>query len=121
MASDDVVFIEGLSVETVIGVFDWESAIKQTLVLDLEMKCDIEPAASSDALEHALNYAAVADAVLAYGEMHRFKLIEAFAEGLLEQLLTEFPVTSIRLKLKKPYAVKQAQGVGLIIERAKRS
>ena len=53
----DQVFIKGLAVDAVIGVYDWERTIRQRLVFDLDMGWDIRPAAAGDTLEHTLNYA----------------------------------------------------------------
>ena len=48
----DVILIEGLHAEAVIGVFDWERKIKQRLVIDLELYTDISKAASTDDLQY---------------------------------------------------------------------
>lgn len=119
MASGDIVFIEGLQVETVIGVFNWERSIKQTLLLDIEMSSDIEVAAKTDELDQALDYAAVAERVLAFGQSSQFKLIETFAERLIELIFSEFAVAEIKLTLRKPHAVKQAASVGLAVQRSR--
>ncbi len=37
----DIVYINDLKVDTVIGIFDWERRIRQTVSLDLEMAADI--------------------------------------------------------------------------------
>ncbi len=42
----DSVFIKGLRVETVIGVYDWERNITQPLIIDLELACDTQKAAN---------------------------------------------------------------------------
>ncbi|MDO7574912.1 MAG: FolB domain-containing protein, partial [Oceanospirillaceae bacterium] len=41
----DTVYVHGLTVDTVIGIFDWEREIRQTVVLDVEMAVDISPSA----------------------------------------------------------------------------
>ena len=37
----DKIFLEELKVETIIGIWDWERKIRQTVVIDLEMSADI--------------------------------------------------------------------------------
>jgi len=37
MNAKDLVLIEGLEIRTVIGIYDWEREIRQTVRLDLEM------------------------------------------------------------------------------------
>ena len=55
----DIIFIRELRIDTVIGVYDWERQVRQTVVLDLEMATDITAAAGDHALEHTLDYAAI--------------------------------------------------------------
>ena len=52
----DIVFVQGLKVDTVIGIYDWEKKIRQDIVLDIEMSSDIAAAAETDHIDQALNY-----------------------------------------------------------------
>ena len=61
----DTVFIKGLKAASVIGCYDWERDIRQTLVIDLELKADFARAAQTDALDDALDYAAISQRVIA--------------------------------------------------------
>ena len=63
----DRVFIENLTIETVIGIFDWERDIKQAVSIDLEMDYDIRQAAATDRIEDTLDYKAVAKRLEAEG------------------------------------------------------
>ncbi len=116
----DLVYIEGLRVETIIGIYDWEREVRQVVILDLQMGVDIQAAAENDDIEHALNYKAVSDRLLAFIEGSAFLLLETMAEQIAELLQDEFGVRWLRLKLGKPGAVPQAQTVGVQIERGER-
>ena len=116
----DVVFIRGLRADTVIGVYDWERKVRQTVVLDLELAADNRRAAASDAVEDALDYAAVSARLLAFIADSEFCLIESLAEQVASIVLTEFRVPWLRLRLSKPGAVAQARDVGVLIERGER-
>ncbi len=114
----DIVFIDGLEVDTVIGVYDWERGIRQCLSLDLQMGWDIRPAAAGDALADALDYAAVSARVQDFAAQSRFQLVETFAERLAALLMAEFGIRWLRLRITKPGAVPAARGgVGVEIER----
>ncbi len=117
----DIIFIRDLRIDTVIGIYDWERAIKQTIHLDLEMATDIARAAASDQIDDTLNYKAVSKRVIAFVEESRFQLVETLAERIVELVLNEFDVPWMRLTLNKGGAVRGAQGVGVIIERSKGS
>ena len=87
----DIIFIRDLRVDTVIGIYDWERSIKQTLRFDLEMATDIARAAASDSIEDTLNYKAVAKRVIAFVEDSSFQLVETLAERVAE-LVREEPL-----------------------------
>lgn len=113
----DRVLIEGLSVETVIGVYDWERTTAQRLVMDLEMATDIRPAAADDDLNKTLNYAAISTRIGEFAEASDFGLVETFAERLAALLREEFAIPWLRMTLRKPGAVSNATAVGVCIER----
>ena len=113
----DRVFIDDLRIQTVIGIFDWEREITQTVSLDLQMAFDISRAAESDAIADTLDYKAVSKRLIQFVEASEFQLVEALAEQCAGIILEEFPVTWLRLKLSKPGAVRGSSAVGVIIER----
>jgi dihydroneopterin aldolase len=113
----DRVFIENLTVDTVIGIFDWEREIRQAVSLDLEMEFDIRKAAVSDAIEDTLDYKAVSKRLIHFIEQSEFQLVEALAEECASIILAEFPVRRVKLKLRKPGAVRGSSAVGVMIER----
>jgi dihydroneopterin aldolase len=116
----DVVFIEDLRIETVIGIYDWERKIRQTVALDLEMAFDNRKPAASDRIEDTLDYKKVAKRLIAFVEESHFELVETLAERCAEIVLNEFGVRWLRLTLAKPGAVTGSKAVGVIIERGKR-
>ncbi len=117
----DIVFIEDLRIQTVIGIFDWEREITQTVSLDLEMRFDIGQAARSDHIDDTLDYKAVAKRLIAFVEKSEFQLVEALAEHCARSVTDEFPVEHVRLKLSKPGAVRGSSAVGVVIERSRAS
>ena len=116
----DVVFIEDLRVETVIGIYDWEKKVKQTVTLDLEMAFDNRVPAARDAIEDTLDYKRISKRLVAFVADTHFGLVETLAERCAEIVMNEFGVPWVRLKLSKPGAVSAAKNVGVIIERGKK-
>lgn len=116
----DKVIIEGLRIDTFIGVYAWEKSVKQTLLLDLELSCDLQKAAATDQVFDTLDYAAVVDAIVAFTSARHFQLLEALADNLAKFLLDKFSVQHIKLSLRKPGAIAQAAVVGVQIERSKK-
>jgi dihydroneopterin aldolase len=116
----DIVFINDLRIETIIGIYDWERKVKQTISLDLEMGTDIEKSAATDAIDDTLNYKAVAKRLIAFVAASEYQLVETLAEKIAGIVLTEFKVPWLKLTVHKPGAVRGSRDVGVIIERGSR-
>jgi dihydroneopterin aldolase len=117
----DIVYIRDLRIDTVIGIFDWERQVRQTVSLDLEMATDIARAARSDHIDDALDYKAVAKRLMGFVGASEFQLVETLAERCAELVLREFGVPWLRLRLSKPGALRGARDVGIVIERGSRA
>lgn len=115
MDSCDWVFIEGLQIEALIGIYDWERRIRQPLRFDIELAFDNRRPAASDDIADTLDYKAVSKRLIAFVQGSDFGLVETLAERCAELILREFAVAELRLKLSKPGAVRGAQAVGVRI------
>lgn len=115
--STDVVYLKDLRIETIIGIYDWERQIKQTVVLDIEMASDIAAAAATDSIEDALNYKSIAKRLIDFVGNSEFQLVETLAERIAQIIITEFHVPWLRLQVNKQGALRGARDVGVIIER----
>lgn len=116
----DIIYINDLRIETIIGIYGWERRTRQTVVLDIEMGTDIRKASLSDDVEDTLNYKTVAERLFEFVGGSEFELIETLAEQISDILLNEFNVPWLRLKLNKQGALKGVRDVGVIIERGQK-
>ncbi|MGM0430287.1 MAG: dihydroneopterin aldolase [Pseudomonadota bacterium] len=117
-ADIDVVSIEGLTVDTIIGVYDWEKEKKQQLVLDIQMSWDNQRAATTDDINDALDYALVSERVSAWVAEKPRQLIETVAEGVATLILNEFGVQNVEVRVAKPGAVPNAKNVAVTVRRS---
>ncbi len=116
----DIVYVRGLEVKTVIGVYEWEREIKQPITIDLDMACDISKAAETDEHKYVLDYKIVCVRVTEFIEKSDLKLLEAMAEEIASLVRKEFHVPWVRVRVGKPAAITGAKDVGVIIERGAR-
>jgi dihydroneopterin aldolase len=116
----DIMYLNDLRVDAVIGIYEWERRTRQRLILDIEIGVDIRAAAGTDNIEDTLNYKAVAKRVIGYVSDSRFQLVETLAEHVAGIIMREFNVPWCRLRLNKQGAVKGVRDVGVIIERGSR-
>jgi len=116
----DIIFLREMKVETVIGIWDWERKIRQTVVIDLEMATDIRKAAASDRVDDTLNYKQVAKRLQQFVAESEFQLVETLAENIAAIVNDEFGVPWVRVRVNKPGAIRGASDVGVLIERGER-
>jgi dihydroneopterin aldolase len=114
----DKVYIEGLSIQTTIGFFEWEKGIKQTLVIDLVMGWDTARAAENDELAKTLDYADISIKIEEFANKNPVDLLETLAERLAKFLMETYHIPWLKLKVGKPNAVHNAATVGVEIERS---
>jgi 7,8-dihydroneopterin aldolase/epimerase/oxygenase len=116
----DTVSIRGLNVAAVIGAYDWERDVEQTLVFNVDLAADVAAAATTDDLADAVNYAAVCAAIGDVVRTGKFKLIETAAERVASRLLADFGLSWVRVEVTKP---RPAEGfsAAVTIERPRHS
>ncbi len=116
----DIVYLHGLTVDCVVGIWDWERAITQKVTIDLDMGKDISKAARSRDIEDTLNYKAVSKHVVDLVIQGEFELVETMAEEIAAALNRDFDVQWCRVRINKTGAVRGARDVGVVIERGSR-
>ena len=116
----DKIFLQELKVDTIIGIWDWERRIRQTVVIDLEMSADIARAAATDQVEDTLNYKLVAKRLQQFVGESSFQLVETLAERIAGLIRDEFGVAWVKVTLHKPGAIRGSKDVGVMIERGEK-
>ena len=113
----DKIFINDLRIEAVIGIYEWERKVKQTLSIDLELACDCRKAAKTDAVEDTVNYKQISKRLQEFIGESEFKLVETLAERTAALVMDEFSLSWLKLRVNKLGALRGASGVGVVIER----
>lgn len=116
----DIIFLHELKIETVIGIWEWERKIRQTVIIDIDMSADIRKAAASDSVEDTLNYKQVAKRVQQFVGDSSYQLVETLAENVAAIIRDEFAVAWVRVSVNKPGAIRGSRDVGVRIERGTR-
>jgi len=116
----DTIFLRDLQIKAVVGIWDWERAVPQTVSIDLEMSADVAAAAERDHIDATLDYKAVTKRIIAFVEASDFQLIETMAERIAAIVTDEFGVPWVQVTVHKPWAIRGSRDVGIRIERGKR-
>jgi dihydroneopterin aldolase len=117
----DLIFIEGLSGQTVIGIDHGELHAPQPLVIDLVAGVPRALACDTDRIGDTINYASVHARLHRLLSEHRLQLLEAFAEAIASILLDEFAASWVRVRVAKPRKFDDVHSVGVQIERRART
>ena len=99
-----------------VGVPEAERAQTQRLLVTVVIEADFSAAAKSDGIEDTINYYAVSQLLLKFGEGRSWKLIEKLASDIADAVLTEFKPRSVSVEIKK-FIIPQARYVGVSLEK----
>ena len=97
--------VHGIELHGFHGVLDRERADGQRFLVDVDLDLADTTAAASDRIEDAVDYRDVVAAVTEVSDTQSYNLLEALAAALAETLLSRFPVTRVRIRVRKPDVV----------------
>jgi 7,8-dihydroneopterin aldolase/epimerase/oxygenase len=113
----DLIFIEGLTGRTVIGIHASELHRPQPLVIDIHAGVPRARACDTDRIGDTIDYGVVRERIVRLLAEHKLLLLEAFAETVADILLAEFGAAWVRVKVVKPNKFDDVAAVGVQIER----
>jgi 7,8-dihydroneopterin aldolase/epimerase/oxygenase len=117
-ATMDLIFIEGFTGDTVIGIHDSELHRPQPLVIDVHAGLPRSRACDTDRIADTIDYGVVCERLRRLLVEHRLQLLEAFAETIAEILIGEFGACWVRVKVVKPKKFDDVAAVGVQIDRS---
>jgi len=117
----DVIFISDLRLDILIGVYDWERKVPQTVQLDLEIGIPDAGQPRSDRIRETIDYAKVIERIKASLTQDRFLLVERLAEHVAQLVLKEFGAPWVKVSVAKLGALKNVKRLGVVIERGQRT
>jgi len=113
----DIIFLRELKVTTLIGVYEWEKRVPQTLQLDLDIALPDSRACQTDNIDDALDYAKVAQHIQTVLSDGHFSLLESLAEHIAQIILKDFNAPWVKVSVAKLQAIRNCKMVGVSIER----
>lgn len=113
----DIIFLRELKVVTLIGIYEWEKRVPQTLQLDLDIALPNSRACHSDDIKDALDYAQVAQHIQSVLSDGHFSLLETLAEHIAQIILKDFNAPWVKVSIAKLQAIRDCKQVGISLER----
>lgn len=114
----DLICLRGIRASAVIGVRNWERQVRQTVLFDLELAADISRGARSDDIADTVDYERVSKELIRFAEGSNFRLLESLVEESAALVLQRFPVSWLRLRACKLWALSQVREVSIVIVRS---
>lgn len=116
----DIIFIQDFRLEILIGVYDWERHVPQTVQLDIEI--GLPPREKrSDRIGDTIDYAKVVSRIRTTIAENRFLLVEALAEHIAQLIMSEFHAPWVRASVTKLGALQGVKRLGVTVERGSRN
>lgn len=113
----DTIFIHEFKFETLIGVYEWERKVPQTIQLDLEIGLKNNSAIHSDQVEDTIDYGKVVLRIQESLKTHHFFLLEKLAEHIAQLILHEFLAARVKVSVAKLNLMSGVKKLGVTIER----
>ena len=112
----DKIIVKNARYQCNVGVSVEERSVKQDILVDLVLFCDIKKAARSDSINDTVSYSQVNKRIKEITK-NSYKLLETIAEKIAKTVLNEFAVKKVLVRVKKPAALKNAAFAAVEIER----
>ncbi len=113
----DIIFLRELKIDTLIGVYEWEKRVPQTLQIDLEIALPSSLAGQTDNIDDALNYADIVRDIQKTLASRHYNLLEALAESIAQILIDDFKAPWVKVSVAKLQAIRGSKMVGICLER----
>ena len=117
----DIIFIRDLRLDILIGIYDWERQVPQTVQLDLEIGIPEKKGPRTDRIAETIDYSRVVARIGQSLREQHFLLLERLCEHVAQLVLTEFGAPWVRVSVNKLAPIPNVKRVGVTIEHGRKS
>ena len=116
----DIIFISELKIETLIGIYEWEKKVPQTIQLDLEVGLPGEHAGKSGKIGDTIDYSRVVARVEPLFKEKHFLLLEKAGDAIADIITREFKAPWVKVSIAKLAPLRNVKRLGVTIERGRK-
>ena len=116
-ADMDIIFLRDFRLDLIIGIYEWERKVPQTIQIDLEIGLPSSRAGASDKVEDTIDYGMIVERIRESLLEHHFSLVEALAEHIAQLIQQGFNAPWVKISVTKLGLIRGVKLVGVTIER----
>lgn len=116
----DIVFLEEIKLDILIGIYEWERKLPQTIRLDIEIGLPHSRAGETDSIADTIDYGVVMERIRQTAAERHFSLVEALAEHIASLIRSEFGAPWVKVSVAKLAMLRGVKRLGVVIERGVR-
>lgn len=105
--------ITNLKLRTIIGIYDWERAHKQDIIINIQMEFDASQSIESDAIEDTVDYKVITKRIIREVEASNFQLLEKLTQFILNIIMKNPQIQEVVVRVDKPFALRYADSVSI--------
>jgi D-erythro-7,8-dihydroneopterin triphosphate epimerase len=117
MGLKDLIKIEGIEANCIIGINPDEKINPQPIIINLTLYTSFEKASNTDDINNTINYSTLVKSVKDFTSKSKFNLIETLGAKIAEMVLNDLKVTEVEVEIKKPNALHQNEKVSILLSR----
>ena len=111
-----IIRITDLSLETIIGIFDWERKEKHKVVINVEIDFNAAKAIKSDCIQDTVDYKTITKKIIRHIQASNYFLLEKMTESVLKIVMEDPRVKKAKVRIDKPGALRFARSVSFELE-----
>ena len=107
------VFIKDFIIEEIIGFYKHEKEKKQKIIFNIVLDIDQNSLPDEKDIKSIVDYEKITNKLENLTKSKKYNFLESLAEDSFKEIFEDKRINSIKIKIEKPEAIKNARSVGV--------
>ena len=107
------VFIKDFTVEEIIGIHEHEKIKKQKIKFNIVLDVDQSSIPNEKDIKSIVDYEKITNKLKNLTKSKKYNFLESLAEDSFKEIFEDKRINSVKIKIEKPDAIKNAASVGV--------
>ena len=107
------VFIKDFIIEEIIGIHEHEKIRKQKIKFNIVIDVDRNTLPNEEDIKSIIDYEKITNKLENLTKKKKYNFLESLAEDSFEEIFKDKRINSVKIKIEKPEAIKNAESVGV--------